>query len=111
MKPQRPQKKLHTCSTNLEAYYIKNAIQRLAPIAVMINRSDRKFHLSVDDCNFKAANIILLNNIQNLKRNSQYNKSDNSQSSQKTLPNRNIISALFGYLGSQKNTLSRGVAS
>ncbi|MDO6738002.1 hypothetical protein [Wenyingzhuangia sp. 2_MG-2023] len=106
----RPQKTLYTCDSNLDAFYIKNAIQRLAPIGVTIDRVDKKFKIIIDDCNFKVANIILMSSIRNLKRNANYNSSKNSE---KATENRSMITMVFDYFGShtQRGSFSRKIAS
>ncbi|MDO6737998.1 hypothetical protein [Wenyingzhuangia sp. 2_MG-2023] len=63
-----PQKTLYVCKSQLDAYQIKNAIQRIAPIGVVIDKTDEKIQILVDETNFKTANLILQSNIRTLSR-------------------------------------------
>lgn len=54
---------LCNCKSKLDAYFLKNIIQKIAVIPVSIRAYNREIHLIVDDSNFTKANLILLNQL------------------------------------------------
>lgn len=51
---------LYTCKNKLDAYFIKNSIQRVSCIAVDLKIEVGTIVLLVDDCNFDKSNTILM---------------------------------------------------
>lgn len=54
---------LCNCKNRLDAFFLKNIIQKIAAIPVLIIRNKRKLQLYVENSNFYKANIILVNQI------------------------------------------------
>jgi len=73
------QKTLYVCKSNLDALQIKNAIQRIAPIGVVIDKTGEQIRILVDESSFKTANLILQNNISNLSKVKQIYKIDKTK--------------------------------
>ncbi|MGY6647398.1 hypothetical protein [Wenyingzhuangia sp. IMCC45574] len=55
---------LHICDNILDALYLKNEIQRVTAISVMIDREKGRVKLSVNRCNYMKANVIVQNKLE-----------------------------------------------
>lgn len=52
---------LFNCSTKLDAYYLKNSIQRITCIPVKIVKEKSKIHIIVEKIHVRKAKVILQN--------------------------------------------------
>ncbi|MDO6802646.1 hypothetical protein Q4595_09310 [Wenyingzhuangia sp. 1_MG-2023] len=109
----RPQKTLHICNSNLEAYHIKNAIQRVAPIGVVIEKTNNQIKILVDDCNYKTAHIILQTAIRTLKAITKNAKVETYKVPVKKKTSKNVLSIAFDLVDNllHKHTLERSILS
>lgn len=63
---QNDNKVVHICNSKLDAFHLKNAIERVSCICVTIKRVDKSFELSVNASNKNKAIMIVQNSIYNL---------------------------------------------
>ncbi|MGY6647358.1 hypothetical protein [Wenyingzhuangia sp. IMCC45574] len=56
--------KLHSCASNLEAFQLKNILQRNCTICVDIQKVNHQYVLFVSESNYNKATIILQNQLE-----------------------------------------------
>lgn len=109
---QNTKRTLHICDTNLDAYHIKNAIQRVASIGVEIEKNNNQYKILVDNSNFKTANLILYTSLRTLKSVNTYAKVEALEVPKKTAK-RGFITIAVEFLDGlvNKGALERSVLS
>lgn len=57
---------IYTCITILDAYHLKNAIQRVSAISVVIDKTNNQYKLYVSSSNYTKTTVIVQNNLRTL---------------------------------------------